>query len=237
MSDIVKSSGNRLLDALLRDGDKLRPHLELVNFPLGHIVCLQDRALSHVYFPIRGSLLSLLVLLEDGGSAEAMVVSNEGMVGVSVWLGITASLSQIVLQAPGPLLRISSQAFCAGIHGSAKATTLMKRFTAYSLRSGYQTAVCNAHHTIEQRTCRWILATEDRVGKETIQLSQAMVAHMLGARRQSVGEVAVKMQRDGLITYQRTHLQIVNRAGLEKRSCECYFSLRRAYRVLIESTL
>ena len=170
-------------------------------------------------------------------SGATPVVSNEGMVGVSAWLGISTNLSQVVVQSPGSLLRITAEAFCHYLDANEVATKLMNRFIAYSLRSGYQTAVCNANHSIEQRSCRWILSTEDRVGRGELVLSQSLLAHMLGVRRQSVGEVAVRLQQAGLIAYRRTRLRITNRSGLESRSCECYQVVQRAYRTIVGSVI
>lgn len=162
-----------------------------------------------------------------------MTVSKEGMIGLPIWLGIERSLSQIVQQGPGELLRISARAFCRGIEGSKRAATLLKHFSAYSLRFGYQTAVCNAHHGVEQRMCRWLLITADGLEASEIRLSQALLGHMLGTRRQTVGEVATKLKGERLISYHRAHIEITDRRGLEKRSCECYQALRQAYGELV----
>jgi CRP-like cAMP-binding protein len=233
MEHAAKSGSNLLLKALLRDCRSLRKDLESVTYPLGYVVALQDRPLTHVYFPTGGSVLSVLLQLKDGGTAEAMTVSKEGMIGLPIWLGIERSLSQIVQQGSGELLRISGRAFCRGIEGSKRAATLLKHFTAYSLRFGYQTAVCNAHHSVEQRMCRWLLITADRLAASEIRLSQALLGHMLGTRRQTVGEVAARLQREGLISYHRAHIEITNRRGLETRSCECSHALRQAYSELV----
>jgi CRP-like cAMP-binding protein len=232
MEHAAKSGSNLLLEALLGDCRSLRKNLERVTYPLGHVVALQNRPLTHVYFPTAGSVLSVLLQLKDGGTAETMTVSKEGMIGLSIWFGIERSLSQIVQQGPGELLRISGRAFCRGIEGSKRATRLLKHFTAYSLRFGYQTAVCNAHHSVEQRMCRWLLIT-DRLEASKIRLSQALLAYMLGARRQSVGAVAAKLQRQALISYRRADIEIADRLELEKRSCECYHALRQAYGELV----
>jgi CRP-like cAMP-binding protein len=237
MEHAANSGGNLLLKSLLRDCRSLRKNLEPVTYPLGHVVALQNRPLTHVYFPTGGSVLSVLLQLKDGGTAEAMTVSKEGMIGLPIWLGIDRSLSQVVQQGAGELLRMSARAFCRGIEGSKRATTLLKHFTAYSLRSGYQTAVCNAHHSVEQRTCRWLLITADRLEASKIRLSQALLAYMLGTRRQSVGAVAAKLQGDALISYRRADIEIVDRLKLEKRSCECYHALRQAYGELVGALL
>jgi CRP-like cAMP-binding protein len=237
MEHAANSGGNLLLKALLRDCRSLRKNLERVTYPLGHVVALQNRPLTHVYFPTGGSVLSVLLQLKDGGTAEAMTVSNEGMIGLPIWLGIERSLWQIVHQGPGELLRISGRAFCRGIEGSKRATTLLKHFTAYSLRFGYQTAACNAHHSVEQRMCRWLLITADRLGASKIRLSQALLAYVLGTRRQSVGAVAAKLQGHALISYRRADIEIADRLGLEKRSCECYHALRQAHGELVGALL
>src|ERR1700684_857829 len=212
------SDGNLLLKALLRDCRSLRKNIERLTYPLGHVVALQNRPLTHVYFPTGGSVLSVLLQLKDGGTAEAMTVRKEGMIDLPIWLGIERSLSQIVQQGPGELLRISARAFCRGIEGSKRATTLLKHFTAYSLRFVYQTAVCNAHHSVEQRMCRWLLITADRLEASKIRLSQALLAYILGTRRQSVGAAAAKLQGEALISYHRANIKIADRPALEKRS-------------------
>jgi CRP-like cAMP-binding protein len=237
MEHAANSGSNLLLKALLRDCRSLHKNLERVTYPLGYVVALQNRPLTHVYFPTGGSVLSVLLQLKDGGTAEAMTVSKEGMIGLPIWLGIERSLSQIVQQGPGELLRISGRAFCRGIEGSRRATTLLKHFTAYSLRFGYQTAVCNAHHSVEQRMCRWLLITADRLGARKIRLSQALLAYMLGARRQSVGAAAAKLQGEALISYRRADIEIADRLELEKRSCECYQALRQAHGELVRALL
>jgi CRP-like cAMP-binding protein len=233
----ASSGGNLLLRALLRECKSLRKNLERVRYPLGYVVALQDRPLKHVYFPTGGCVLSVLLQLKDGGTAEAMTVSKEGMIGLPIWLGIERSLSQIVQQGPGDLLRISGHAFCRGIEGSKRATTLLKHFTAYSLRFGNQTAVCNAHHSVEQRMCRWLLIAADRLEASKIRLSQSLLAYMLGTRRQSVGAVAAKLRGLALISYRRAHIEIADRLELEKRSCECYHALRQAYGELVGALL
>ena len=237
MEHAANSGVNLLLKALLKDCRSLRKNLERVTYPLGYVVALQNRPLTHVYFPTGGSVLSVLLQLKDGGTAEAMTVSKEGMIGLPIWLGTEKSLSQIVQQGPGELLRISARAFCRGIEGSKRATALLKHFTAYSLRFGYQTAVCNAHHSVEQRMCRWLLITADRLEGGKMRLSQALLAYMLGVRRQAVGTVAAELQDQALINYRRGDLEIADRPGLEKRSCECYHALRQAYGELVGALL
>ena len=230
------STGNRLFDALLRDCRSLREKVEISEHHSGHVLAQEGRPLAHVYFPTTG-VVSAMVQLSAGGTADAMTVGNEGMIGISIWLGIKRSMSDIVQQAPGQILRVKASAFCAAIEGSKRANTLMKHFTGYSLRFGYQTSVCNAVHGVEQRACRWLLSTADRARSPRIEMSQALLAHILGVRRQSVGEVALRLQRLGLIEYQRGNIHLADRDGLQRHACECYDAMNRLYGELLEPML
>ena len=229
-------TGNRLFDALLRECRRLRDEVEPLGHPAGHVLAREGDRLSHVYFPTTG-VVSAMVQLAGGGTADAMTVGNEGMVGISIWLGIKTSLAEIVQQAPGEILGIPVSAYCAAIDGSKRANTLMKRFTAYSLRFGYQSSVCNATHDVEQRACRWLLSTADRAHTRHIRMSQSLLAHILGVRRQSVGEVAVRLQRQRMIDYSAGQIRLVDRAGLERRACECYDAMNRLYGELLDPML
>ena len=135
--------------------------------------------MSHVYVPIRGGL-SIVVQMKNGESAEALSVGSEGFVALPVWLGQKRSIEQVLQRIPGSLVRISSASFCEMIQGNRAAERLLKRFATYSLRAGYQGVMCNAHHNVEQRACRWILTTADRASSVKLTLSQALLAHMLG---------------------------------------------------------
>jgi CRP-like cAMP-binding protein len=190
----------------------------------------------HVYFPLTG-VLSVIVGNPSGETAEALTVGNEGMVGIPVWLGVSVGLESIVQQAPGTVLRIPAGEFCRDLESTRRARRLLNHFTAYSLRCAYQNAVCNAHHSVEQRTCRWLLATADRARASTITMTQALLADMLGVRRQSVGEIAVRLQRQGLFAYRRNQITIPDRRALERRACECYRLIQQLYGQIVEPLL
>lgn len=170
---------NRFFAALLRGSRKLAGRVEAVDYPVGHLLYVVGQRLEHVYFPTSG-VLSILVQLENGEGAEALTIGNEGLVGLPIWLGLRTSVEQIIQQAPGEVQRIAAGAFCDMIEESRAATRLLKHFAAYSFQAAYRAVVCSTHHSVEQRACRWILATSDRSRSPQLQLSQALLAHMLG---------------------------------------------------------
>jgi CRP-like cAMP-binding protein len=227
---------NRLLNSILRDCPVLRDRVKTVNFPVGYEICAQRQPLKHLYFPTQG-VLSTLVELREGGSTESLTVGNEGMIGLLVWLGLSRSLEQVVQQAAGQVARVRAREFCDAIPGHHRTERLLKRFTAYSLRFRSQNAVCNAQHDVSQRLCRWLLSSADRVGARDLNLTQSLLARMLGVRRQTVGEVAVDLQRRGLISYRRRDIRITDRHELESLACECYAEMKQLYEELVGSAL
>jgi CRP-like cAMP-binding protein len=227
---------NRLLDSILRDCAELRDAVEIVNFPIGHEICAPHQTLRHLYFPI-GGVLSTLVALREGGSAESLTVGNEGMIGLSVWLGLRENLEQVLQQASGEVARVPAREFCAVIPGHRHTERLLKRFTAYSLRFGSQNMVCNAHHDVTQRLCRWLLTSADRVSGSKLNLTHNLLAHMLGVRRQTIGEIAGELQAQRLIRYRRSDIQLIDRRALESLSCECYAEVKHLYQSVVGSAL
>jgi len=229
-------SQNRLLESFLRDCPVLKQRVETVNFPVGYEICPPNRPLQHVYFPTEG-VLSTLVELKEGGSAESQTIGNEGMIGLSVWLGVRSNLEQVLQQADGAVARVRARVFCDAIPGHRHTERLLKRFAVYSLRFGSQNMACNAHHAVPQRLCRWLLSSADRVGTRDLSLTQHLLARMLGVRRQTIGEVALDLQRKGLISYRRGSIQIANRRKLESLACECYTDMKRLYEELVAAAL
>jgi CRP-like cAMP-binding protein len=227
---------NRLLDTLLRHCRALHTRTDPVSFPVGHTVYVVGQTMSHVYFPTAG-VLSVVVQLENGETAEALSVGNEGFIGLPVWFGQRKSVDRVVQHAPGEVRRLSSRAFCDLIENSRGASRLLKHFAAYSLQSAYRAVVCNTHHTVMQRACRWILAMADRAPSAQLQLSQALLAHMLGVQRPTVSDVASGLKRDGVLGYRRRTITILDRARLEGRACECYHVLNDLYAQLVEPLL
>ena len=226
---------NRLLDSIKRSC-ALEGSIESVSFPVGHEIAVPGKPLRHFYFPTSG-VLSALVQLQEGETAETLIIGSEGMVGLSVWLGLSTSLEHILQQAPGEILRIPARVFCKRIIGSRRTERLLKRFTAYSLRFGAQSAVCNSHHDVRQRACRWLLDMADRSNSDALNLTQSLLAHMLGVRRQSVSDLYAKLQRSELIRYGRSEIQILDRKRLEGLACECYREMRHLYEQLVSPAL
>jgi CRP-like cAMP-binding protein len=230
------SHQNRLLNTILRDCPVLRDKVETVNFPVGHEICAPNQPLKHLYFPT-GGVLSTLVDLREGGSAESLTVGNEGMIGLQVWFGLRSNLEQVLQQAAGEVARVRARDFCDAIPGHRRTERLLKRFAAYRLRFGSQNTVCNAHHDVTQRLCRWLLCSADRGRAHEVNLTQGLLARMLGVRRQTVGEVAVHLQSKGLISYRRSDIQITNRHGLKSLACECYSEMNLLYKELVLGAL
>jgi CRP-like cAMP-binding protein len=230
------SNQNRLLNTILRDCPVLRDKVDTVSFPVGHELCAPNQPLKHLYFPT-GGVLSTLVELRDGGSTESLTVGNEGMIGLPIWLGLRRNLEQVLQQGPGEVARLRAREFCDAIPGHRRTERLLKRFTAYRLRFGSQNMVCNAHHDVTQRLCRWLMICADRVGARELNMTQSLLARMLGVRRQTVGEVAVDLQSKGLISYRRSDILITDRHGLEALACECYSEMKRLYEELVGAAL
>lgn len=233
---MVTRNQNRLLNSILRDCPVLRDKVETVNFPVGHEICALHQPLNHLYFPTEG-VLSTLVELRDGGSAESLTVGNEGMIGLPVWFGLRRSLEQVLQQAAGEVARVRAQEFCDAIPGHRRTERLLKRFTAYRLRFGSQNTVCNVQHDVTQRLCRWLMTSADRIGAGELNLPQSLLARMLGVRRQTIGEVAVVLQRKGLIRYRRSDIRITDRHGLASLACECYSEMKHLYEELVGTAL
>jgi CRP-like cAMP-binding protein len=222
-------TGNRLLDRLPEDEFKrLQPSWEPISLPQGHELCKQDGPISHVYFPT-GGVCSVVSVSEDAKVVEAGTVGNEGMIGIPIFLGLDFSPIQAVSQVSGKALRIPAPFFQEAIRPQGPLDRLLRRYVAFSLRSAYQNIACNALHSLQERMCRWLLMTHDRVGQEEFILTQEFLAEMLGVRRQSVTVIAGTLQTAGFITYRRGMMRIVNRAGLEEGSCECYETTRLYY--------
>ena len=203
--------GNRLLDVFLEENRPFKAALQLVSFRAGQLVYRQDRPVSYAYFPLAGAI-ALTINMRDGSGCGAIAVGREGLIGLPLYLGQTFSPYTVVQQTEGRSFRVAAATFVSAVHRSARLQSIMQRFCDYSLRFAHQTAACNTLHTIRQRACRWLLLVHDRAGGEQFQLPQAILAEMLGVRRQSVSEVAGFMRRQGLIEYSRGLITIVDRS-------------------------
>ena len=220
---------NRLLAALPQaEATRWIPLLEAVDLPLGHVLYESGKTLSHVYFPTT-AIVSLLYVLENGSSAEIAVVGNEGMVGVSLFMGGGSTPSRAVVQSAGAGYRLNAQAIKTESDRSGPVLHLLLRYTQALLTQMAQTAVCNRHHTLDQQLCRWLLLSLDRLQGDELVMTQELIANMLGVRREGVTDGALKLQEAGLIRYTRGRISILDRPGLEARSCECYAVVKNEY--------
>lgn len=222
--------GNHLLAALpAAEANLLLPDLEWVELlPAGEVLHQAGAEVRHVYFPVTGTI-SLVSSLEDGSSSEVAVVGNEGMVGVCAFMGDTSALSDAIVQRPGHAFRMGVKAL---LHHTRRSPELMQQLLAYTqalFTNMAQSSACNRHHALDQQLCRWLLQHLDRQDDTDMLATQERIASLLGVRREGVTSGALKLQKAGLIEYHRGHIHILDRDGLEARSCECYGVVRRAY--------
>jgi CRP-like cAMP-binding protein len=210
--------------------------LEVVPMPLGEVLYESGVALTFVYFPIT-SIVSLLYVMENGASAEIAVVGNEGIVGVSLFMGGESTPSRAVVQSAGIGCRLDAQVMKAEFNRAGPVLHLLLRYTQALITQMAQTAVCNRHHSLDQQLCRWLLLSLDRLDGNELVMTQELIANMLGVRREGVTEGALKLQKADLIRYSRGHITILNREGLEHRTCECYGVVKREYDRLLPPVL
>ncbi len=219
---------NQLLAALPEpDWQRWQPQLEPVDLALGQVLYESGSTLSHVCFPTT-AIVSLLYVMEDGASAEIAVVGNEGLVGVALFMGGESTPSRAVVQSAGKGWRLASQVIKEEFK-RAPVLHLLLRYTQALITQMAQTAVCNRHHSLDQQLCRWLLLSLDRLQGNELVMTQELIANMLGVRREGVTEGALKLQKAGLIRYARGRITVLDRAGLERRTCECYAVVKREY--------
>jgi CRP-like cAMP-binding protein len=227
---------NRLLAALpAAHWQRWQPLLELAELPLGRVMYESGRTLSHVYFPTT-AIVSLLYVMENGASAEIAVVGNEGVVGISLFMGGESTPSRAVVQSAGLGWRMKSSAIKQEFNHSHTVMHLMLRYTQALITQMSQTAVCNRHHSLDQQLCRWLLLSLDRLHGDELVMTQELIANMLGVRREGVTEAALKLQKLGLISYARGHITVLDRPALEARTCECYAVVKKEYDRLLPPT-
>ena len=220
---------NHLLAALPADEfERLSGHLELVPMPLGEALYESGGRLQHVYFPTT-SIVSLLYVMEDGASAEIAVVGNEGILGISLFMGGETTPSRAVVQSAGYGYRLKAQLLKQEFNRGGPVMHLLLRYTQALITQMAQTAVCNRHHSVEQQLCRWLLLSLDRLSSDELSMTQELIANMLGVRREGVTEAAGKLQRAGLISYSRGRITVLNRKGLENEVCECYAVVKKEF--------
>jgi CRP-like cAMP-binding protein len=227
---------NQLLAALpAQEWEQWKSELEHVDLKLGDVLYESGGTMSHVYFPTT-AIVSLLYVMEDGASAEIAVVGHEGVVGVSLFMGGESTPSRAVVQSGGKGLRLGAQQIQAYFK-RAPVLHLLLRYTQALITQMAQTAVCNRHHSLDQQLCRWLLLSLDRLSGSELVMTQELIANMLGVRREGVTESAAKLQKSGLIKYSRGRITVLDRPGLEARSCECYAVVKKEYDRLLPARI
>ena len=237
MSAVDEPRQNRLL-AALPDAESRRwlPYLEAVDLPLGKVLYESGATMSHVFFPTT-AIVSLLYVMENGASAEIAVVGNEGLVGISLFMGGRSTPSRAVVQSAGRGFRLSAPRVKDEFERAGPVLHLLLRYTQALITQMAQTAVCNRHHSLDKQLCRWLLLSLDRLEGPDLVMTQSLIANMLGVRREGVTEAARTLQQVGLIRYSRGHITVLDRRGLERRTCECYAVVKREYDRLLPAML
>jgi CRP-like cAMP-binding protein len=228
----VKAAGSPMANHLLAALPKAEyarwlPHLEPVELTLAQVLYEAGGELQHVYFPTT-AIVSLLYVMEDGASAEIAVVGNEGLVGISVFMGGMSTPSRAVVQSAGMGFRLAAEVLKEEFK-LAPVLHLLLRYTQALITQMAQTAVCNRHHSLDKQLCRWLLLSLDRLQGDELVMTQELIANMLGVRREGVTEGALKLQKAGLIEYSRGRITVLDRPGLEARTCECYMVVKKEY--------
>jgi CRP-like cAMP-binding protein len=225
----VDPQANGLLSALpAAELARWLPHLEPVHLSLGQVLYESGTLLDHGWFPAT-AIVSLLYLTENGGSTEIAVIGHEGFVGTPIYMGGGSTPSRAVVRSAGLGLRIASRELRDAFARSPAVVRVMLRYTQALIAQLAQIAVCNRHHTLDQQLCRWLLLSLDRLPGADIVATQESISHMLGVRREGVTEAAIALQRANLISYGRGHIVVLDRAELEKRSCECHAVIKAEY--------
>ncbi len=228
---------NHLLAALpTAEFERLAPHLEPVELLLGDVLYESGGLLQHVYFPTT-AILSLHYVMENGSSSEIAGVGNEGMLGISLYMGGNTTPSRAVVQTGGAGYQLNAQLMLQEFKRAGPMQQLMLRYTQALITQMSQTAACNRHHSLVQQLCRWLLLTLDRMSTNELIMTQELVASMLGVRREGVTEAAGKLQQAGVINYRRGHITVLDRAGLESQVCECYAVVKKEFARLLPDPL
>ncbi len=227
---------NQLLAALpAADWARWKDALQPVDLPLGHVLYEPGGAIASMVFPTT-AIVSMLYVMENGASAEIAVVGFEGLVGISIFMGGESTPSRAVVQSAGTGFRVPAQFVKDEFGRSHPVMHLLLRFTQALITQMAQTAVCNRHHSVDKQLCRWLLLSQDRLHGNELVMTQELIANMLGVRREGVTEGALRLQDAGLIRYRRGRITILDRPGLEARTCECYAVVKKEYDRLLPVT-
>ena len=220
---------NHLLAALpTAEFERIAPHLELIAMPLGEVLYESSGQLQHVYFPTT-AIVSMHYVMENGASSEIAGVGNEGVLGISLFMGGNTTPSRAIVQTAGHGYRLQARLLMEEFNRGGVLQHLLLRYTQALMTQVSQTAVCNRHHAVEQQLCRWLLLTLDRLPSNELTMTQELIASMLGVRREGITEAAGRLQQAGCIRYRRGHITVLDRSGLEARVCECYAVVKKEH--------
>ena len=237
MTLALERKQNHLLAAIpAAQWARLSPHLEAVDLTLGQVLYESGATMSHIYLPTT-AIISLLYVMENGASAEIAVVGNEGLVGVSLFMGGESTPSRAVVQSAGKGFKIEAQIVKDEFNKAGSVMHLLLRYTQALITQMAQTAVCNRHHSLDQQLCRWLLLSLDRLQGSDLVMTQELISNMLGVRREGVTEAAAQLQTAGIIRYARGKITVLDRSGLERRTCECYAVVKKEYDRLLPDKL
>jgi CRP-like cAMP-binding protein len=229
----AKTSGNRLLAVLPADSyERLAPHIEPVTFSLGEVVYESGGHMGYVYFPTT-SHISLLYTMIDGSTAEMGLVGNEGIVGISLFMGGETTPNRAMVQGGGGAFRMKAKVMLDEFKRGGEFQHVLLRYTQALITQISQTAVCNRLHSVEQRLCRWLLMTHDRAESDQLQMTHEFISNMLGVRREGVTMAAQRLQEAGMISYVRGQINILDREQLLVRVCECYGVVKDEHKRLL----
>jgi CRP-like cAMP-binding protein len=206
--------------------ERLFPHLKLVTLPLGKALYESGDTLQHIYFPT-DSIISLLYVLENGASAEIAVVGKDGAIGVALFMGGETTTNRAIVQSSGSAYRLTAARLKREFNRHGEVMHILLRYTQALITQMAQTAVCNRHHSVDQQLCRWLLLSLDRLSSSQLNMTQELIANMLGVRREGVTEAAGKLQKLGVIMYSRGQIEVLDRRALERLCCECYGVVKR----------
>ncbi|HEV7631639.1 MAG TPA: Crp/Fnr family transcriptional regulator [Steroidobacteraceae bacterium] len=227
MAEAYAPQQNRLLAALSApERERIFPNLQLIEMPLGRVVYEPGDTLRHVYFPTN-CIVSMLYVMENGASAEISVVGNEGLIGISLFMGGETTPSRAIVQSSGHAFRLAGQELKDEFHRNGAMQILLLRYTQALITQMAQTAVCNRHHNVDQQLCRWLLLSLDRLSSNQLTMTQELIANMLGVRREGVTDAAGKLQKLGIIQYTRGLITVLDRPRLEALCCECYAVVKK----------
>jgi CRP-like cAMP-binding protein len=225
----INPKQNHLLGAIPEtEWARFAPHLTPVVLALGDVIYESGTDQPYVYFPTN-SIVSLLNVMKDGSSAEIAIVGNEGLIGISLFMGGDTTPSRAIVQSAGHAVRMKAEFIRDEFFLAGPVQQLFLRYTQALLTQMAQTAACNRHHTVDQQLCRWLLMSLDRLSSDTLSMTQELIANMLGVRREGVTDAAGKLQRAGVIQYSRGRIQVLDRPRLESSACECYEVVREEF--------